>query len=93
MVAAYLEARQPREALFLFERMPHRNTVSWNGLISGHIKNGTLLVARRVLNAMPDRNVASWTSMVRGYVQNGDVAEAERLDAPQERGVVDRYAR
>lgn len=79
MVAAYFEARQPREALLLFEKMPQRNTVSWNGLISGHIKNGMLSEARRVFDTMPDRNVVSWTSMVRGYVRNGDVAEAERL--------------
>ncbi|KAK7393727.1 hypothetical protein VNO78_22291 [Psophocarpus tetragonolobus] len=79
MVAAYFEARQPREALLLFDKMLQRNTVSWNGLISGHIKNGMLKEARRVFDVMPDRNVVSWTSMIRGYVQNKDVAEAEQL--------------
>ncbi|KDP23356.1 hypothetical protein JCGZ_23189 [Jatropha curcas] len=59
--------------------MPERNTVSWNGLISGYIKNGMINEARKVFDSMPERNVISWTAMVRGYVQEGMINEAESL--------------
>ncbi|KAK4412874.1 Pentatricopeptide repeat-containing protein [Sesamum alatum] len=59
--------------------MPERNTVSWNGLISGYIKNRMLKKAREVFDIMPERNVISWTAMVRGYVEEGMVPEAEAL--------------
>lgn len=79
MVAAYFQAHKPRDALFLFDQMPQRNTVSWNGMVSGYVKNGMIAEARKVFDVMPERNVVSWTSMVRGYVQVGMVEEAERL--------------
>ncbi|KAF3564208.1 hypothetical protein DY000_02013053 [Brassica cretica] len=59
--------------------MPERNIVSWNGLVSGYIKNGMINEAREAFEMMPERNVVSWTAMVKGYVQEGMVAEAETL--------------
>ncbi|KAF6175508.1 hypothetical protein GIB67_021998 [Kingdonia uniflora] len=52
---------------------------SWNGMISGYVKNNMVTEARVFFNMMPERNVVSWTSMVRGYVQEGDILEAESL--------------
>ncbi|CAI0382064.1 unnamed protein product [Linum tenue] len=59
--------------------MPERNTISWNGLISGYVKNGMTWEAREAFDKMPERNVVSWTAMLRGYVQEGMIGEAERL--------------
>ncbi|KAF3499355.1 hypothetical protein F2Q69_00041351, partial [Brassica cretica] len=66
----------PIEARHLFDEMPERNIVSWNGLVSGYIKNGMINEAREAFEMMPERNVVSWTAMVKGYVQEGMVAEA-----------------
>ncbi|KAH0972785.1 hypothetical protein GBA52_024941 [Prunus armeniaca] len=46
--------------------MLESNTVSWNGLISGYVKNGMIIEARKVFDLMPERKVVSWTLMVRG---------------------------
>ncbi|KAB5556079.1 hypothetical protein DKX38_006988 [Salix brachista] len=56
--------------------MPERNTISWNGLVSGY---GMISEARKVFDKMPERNVVSWTAMIRGCVQEGLIEEAEML--------------
>ncbi|KFK43240.1 hypothetical protein AALP_AA1G098000 [Arabis alpina] len=59
--------------------MPERNIISWNGLVSGYMKNGEIEEAKKVFDEMPEKNVVSWTAMVKGYVQNGKVDVAETL--------------
>ncbi|CAI0382060.1 unnamed protein product [Linum tenue] len=69
--------------------MPERNTISWNGLISGYVKNGMTWEAREAFDKMPERNVVSWTAMLRGYVQEGRLKEAREIfDEMPERNVV-----
>ncbi|XP_011010360.1 PREDICTED: pentatricopeptide repeat-containing protein At4g18520 [Populus euphratica] len=42
-----------------------------NNLLSGYLKLGELLEARKVFDAMPERNVVSWTAMINGYFKFG----------------------
>ncbi|GAA0147435.1 hypothetical protein LIER_36517 [Lithospermum erythrorhizon] len=55
--------------------MPKRNIVSWNGLITGLVRNGMLNEARAVFDKMPVKNVVSWTALIRGYIEAGMVSE------------------
>lgn len=50
-----------------------------NNLISGYVKCGELVEARKVFDKMLDRNVVSWTAMLNGYVKFGFDAEALRF--------------
>ncbi|CAH8251686.1 unnamed protein product [Arabidopsis lyrata] len=69
MVAVYSASCMPRDAQLLFDEMPERNIISWNGLLSGYMKNGEIDEAREVFDLMLERNVVSWTTLVKGYVQ------------------------
>ncbi|KAK4266814.1 hypothetical protein QN277_023684 [Acacia crassicarpa] len=63
----------------VFDRMKHKNTVSWNALIVGYGKVGNLVAAQKLFDEMPQRDVISWTSMITGYSQANQFTEAVRL--------------
>nr|AYM00913.1 pentatricopeptide repeat protein [Salvia miltiorrhiza] len=63
----------------LFDEMPVRDVSSWNALISGYMKEGSVGLARELFDEMPTKNIVSWTSMISGYTQNGLAANALQL--------------
>ncbi|KDP32439.1 hypothetical protein JCGZ_13364 [Jatropha curcas] len=54
----------------------HRNSVTWNTMISAYTKVGDLDSARDHFDRMPERDVVSWNTMISGYAQNGQSAKA-----------------
>ncbi|XP_042477984.1 pentatricopeptide repeat-containing protein At2g22410, mitochondrial-like isoform X1 [Macadamia integrifolia] len=63
----------------MFDRLPERNTVSWNTLIMGYVKVGDVVAARELFDRMPSRDVISWTSMITGYCQKNRFFDALML--------------
>lgn len=53
----------------LFDRMPDRNTFSWNSIISGLMSAGLLDEAKGCFDLMPVPDQCSWNSMVSGFAQ------------------------
>ncbi|XP_057813455.2 pentatricopeptide repeat-containing protein At4g21065 [Cryptomeria japonica] len=79
LVDMYAKCGRIHTARALFDGMPDRNVISWNGMIAGYAQNGALDEALKLFKEMPQRNVISWTSMIAGYAQNGVLDEALRL--------------
>nr|XP_016477662.1 PREDICTED: pentatricopeptide repeat-containing protein At1g09220, mitochondrial [Nicotiana tabacum]XP_033515220.1 pentatricopeptide repeat-containing protein At1g09220, mitochondrial [Nicotiana tomentosiformis]XP_033515221.1 pentatricopeptide repeat-containing protein At1g09220, mitochondrial [Nicotiana tomentosiformis] len=79
LVNMYGECGLVREAKKVFDKMPVRNSVTWNALISGFVKWGDVKVARAVFDAMPEKNVISWTGLIDGYTRMGRFNEALTL--------------
>eukprot|EP01018_Ginkgo_biloba_P002564 Gb_33718 [translate_table: standard] len=79
LVDMYVKCENLEKALDLFDKMHHRNTVSWTAMITGFTQSGRVDEALRVFQEMPERDVVSWTAMIAGYVQNGQVEEALKL--------------
>lgn len=50
----------------------NRSLVAWNTLISGYMKTGDLMSARRLFDQMPEKDAISWNTMIAGYAQNGE---------------------
>lgn len=67
------------DARLLFERMPLRDVVTWNIMITHLLKRDDLDGAYDLFLRTPERNVRSWTLMIAGYVQCGKPKEAIRL--------------
>ncbi|KAF6167504.1 hypothetical protein GIB67_031705 [Kingdonia uniflora] len=69
------------DAHTLFDEMPHKDTFSWNVMISRFSKLGRLQFARRLFNEMPVKlkDCVVWNSMINGYASNGRFEEAMRL--------------
>ncbi|KAL0341697.1 UNVERIFIED_CONTAM: Pentatricopeptide repeat-containing protein [Sesamum calycinum] len=59
------------DAVLLFNKMPQRDTVTWNTMITQLVKRGDADSAYEMFLQMPERNVRSWTAMVSGFVQCG----------------------
>uniref|UniRef100_A0A1D1XHH6 Pentatricopeptide repeat-containing protein At5g66520 n=1 Tax=Anthurium amnicola TaxID=1678845 RepID=A0A1D1XHH6_9ARAE len=64
------------DARLLFEKMPRRDVVTWNIVITQLTKRGDVGAARELFDSMPERSVRSWTAMIAGYVQCGNPKEA-----------------
>lgn len=55
----------------VFDRMPERDSVSYNSMIDGYVKCGVFGRARELFDGMPleERNLITWNSMIGGYVR------------------------
>ncbi|MQM00401.1 hypothetical protein Taro_033131 [Colocasia esculenta] len=72
-------ARCTMEARKLFERMPNRDVISRNALISSYVEQGLLAVARNLFDMMTERKVETWNFLISGYVKNGLLDDAIEL--------------
>lgn len=79
LVQMYIKCFNLGCAFKVFDRMPHRDTISWNAMIYGYAGCGNMEVARSIFDSMPDRDVVSWNSLISGYMQNGDYCKPIRI--------------
>ncbi|KAL0345277.1 UNVERIFIED_CONTAM: Pentatricopeptide repeat-containing protein, mitochondrial [Sesamum radiatum] len=56
------------DARALFDRLFHRNTVTWNSMLSGYVQHRQIAKARRFFDEIPEKDVVSWNLMISGYV-------------------------
>lgn len=55
------------EARVLFDSMKHRNTVTWNSIITGYVNRREIAKARQLFDEMPQRDIVSWNLIISGY--------------------------
>eukprot|EP01018_Ginkgo_biloba_P002599 Gb_38503 [translate_table: standard] len=79
IVDMYAKCGTIEKARELFDKMPQRNTVSWNTMVVGYAQNGRLDEALEFFQKTPKPDVVSWTAMIAGYTQKGRVVEAMKL--------------
>jgi pentatricopeptide repeat protein len=71
LIDMYGKCGKVEDACEVFDKMPHRDVVSWNAMLAGYGQNGCLDEASKLFEKMPERNIVSWNTMISGYVQNG----------------------
>ncbi|KAI3454287.1 hypothetical protein Pfo_010950 [Paulownia fortunei] len=76
IVHLYASCGKIGDAVLLFDKMPQRDVVTWNTMITQLVKGGDIDSAYKMFLQMPDRNVRSWTAMVAGFVQCGKPKDA-----------------
>ncbi|PKA53082.1 Pentatricopeptide repeat-containing protein [Apostasia shenzhenica] len=79
LVGLYAKIDSAEIAWKVFDEMPKRNVVSWNSILSAHLRTADVLAARRVFDEMPVKDVVSWNSMASGYARAGDMERATEL--------------
>ncbi|CAM8918737.1 unnamed protein product [Rhodiola kirilowii] len=60
----------------VFDKMPHKNTFTWNAFLCGLTKAGFISEARDAFGSMHDPDQCSWNLMISGSAQNGYYQEA-----------------
>ncbi|KAH6762143.1 ubiquitin 4 [Perilla frutescens var. hirtella] len=55
----------------VFNRMPRKNSFSYNLMIDGYVKCGMVSLARELFDIMPSemKNLVSWNTMISGYLK------------------------
>lgn len=93
LIYMYVKFQRLDEARRVFDRMPHRNIVSWTTLISGYSQWGRVDDAFEVFKLMPKRNSVSWNAMIAAYVRSNCYREAFDLfnQMQSENLVLDKY--
>ncbi|KAK6148185.1 hypothetical protein DH2020_019097 [Rehmannia glutinosa] len=79
IVHLYASCGRINDAILLFDKMPQRDVVTWNTMITQLVKMGDIDSAYKMFVQMPDRNLRSWTAMIAGFVQCGKPKEAIAL--------------
>ncbi|PIN11668.1 hypothetical protein CDL12_15733 [Handroanthus impetiginosus] len=75
-VHLYASCGKISDAILLFNKMPQRDVITWNTMITQLVKRGYIDSAYKMFLQMPDRNVRSWTAMIAGFGQCGKPKEA-----------------
>ncbi|KAK1415367.1 hypothetical protein QVD17_31148 [Tagetes erecta] len=60
----------------MFDKMPVKNVVTWNAMISVYMRNGATEKALCLFEKMTDRTEVSWIEMIAGYAKVGDTKMA-----------------
>ncbi|KAJ3674284.1 hypothetical protein LUZ60_004900 [Juncus effusus] len=63
----------------VFDKMLHRDVVSWNSMLAGFVRAGEMKQARKLFDEMPERDTVSWNTLLDGYVKTGSMDEAFHL--------------
>uniref|UniRef100_A0A7N0UGJ7 Uncharacterized protein n=1 Tax=Kalanchoe fedtschenkoi TaxID=63787 RepID=A0A7N0UGJ7_KALFE len=78
LIDVYAKCHSLEGARLVFDRMPHRNTFTWNAFLCALTKAGFVYEARDAFGSMPDPDKCSWNLMISGSAQNGYYQDALR---------------
>ncbi|KAK9748092.1 hypothetical protein RND81_02G035400 [Saponaria officinalis] len=78
-ITSYFKNGDTNSAQKVFDKMSHRNVVTWNCMISGFARNRMINEARRMFEVMPAKNLVSWTAMLSGYIACGNLDDARNV--------------
>ncbi|OMP05703.1 hypothetical protein COLO4_08629 [Corchorus olitorius] len=76
LVKMYVETGGLVQCKKVFDEMPEKNSVTWNVMITGLVKQGEIELARVLFEKMPDRNIVTWSGMIDGYTRMNRCREA-----------------
>ncbi|XP_072996876.1 pentatricopeptide repeat-containing protein At5g19020, mitochondrial-like isoform X1 [Typha latifolia] len=76
LVHCYAMFMRLEDACSLFDRMPERNTVTWNAMLNGYAKAGLVDQGRDLFERIPVKDLVSWATMVDGYLRAERFQEA-----------------
>ncbi|OIT39768.1 pentatricopeptide repeat-containing protein [Nicotiana attenuata] len=78
LIQMYIKCSNLGYADKVFDKMPLRDTVSWNAMIFGYSMVSDMEKAKLMFDLMPERDVISWNSIISGHLQNGNYQKSIR---------------
>ncbi|XP_057861379.2 pentatricopeptide repeat-containing protein At2g13600 [Cryptomeria japonica] len=71
LIEMYVKWGDMEKARNVFDKMPHRDVVSWNSIIGGYAQWGKVDEAACLFQEMPKRDLYSWNTMITAYSEGG----------------------
>lgn len=69
LIDMYAGSGEMDAALGIFQRMKHRDVISWTSIVTGFLHSGRMDLARTYFDKMPQKDSVSWTAMIDGYIK------------------------
>nr|XP_043619947.1 pentatricopeptide repeat-containing protein At1g25360 [Erigeron canadensis] len=79
LTAVYWRCGYIDDARKIFDKMPVRDLVSWNTVLSAYVDVGRIEEARAFFHNIPKKNELTWSVMISGSAQNGLGEEGLKL--------------
>ncbi|KAK9050930.1 hypothetical protein SSX86_027555 [Deinandra increscens subsp. villosa] len=79
LIALYWKCGKLDDARKIFDRMPIKDRVSWNTVLSGYVDVGRIEEAISFFHQIPEKNELTWSVMISGFAQNGFGEEGLKL--------------
>ncbi|KAK6158752.1 hypothetical protein DH2020_006066 [Rehmannia glutinosa] len=83
LISSYAKCKQLNSSLKVFDDMPHRDTASWNTIITGHVNSGTFFSAWEVLKSMKRLGFLfdgyTFGSMLKGIAISGGLKYGQQV--------------
>ncbi|KAI4327172.1 hypothetical protein L6164_019664 [Bauhinia variegata] len=77
IITSYIRSGDMDSALRVFENMKVRNTVTWNSILAGYVKNlGNMKDAHQLFARIPEPDVFSYNTMLACYCHSLDIHDA-----------------
>lgn len=74
LISMYVKCGYVEYSRQLFDRMPNKDSVSYNSMIDGYVKCGMVNFASQLFDLLPTemRNLITWNTMISGYAKLED---------------------
>ncbi|XP_057732127.1 pentatricopeptide repeat-containing protein At1g25360 [Arachis stenosperma] len=79
LITFYTKHGKLVEAKEIFNKMPIRDLISWNSILSACVNARHIEEANSIFKEMPERSPLAWTVMISGLAQNGFGEEGLKL--------------
>ncbi|XP_029130251.1 pentatricopeptide repeat-containing protein At1g20230, partial [Cajanus cajan] len=80
LVSMYARCLSVKQARLVFDLMPHRDVVSWNGVLTAYFTNKEYEMGLALFSQMSSERVkadeATWNAVIGGCMENGQTEEA-----------------
>lgn len=92
LIDMYSKCAQLGHARKVFYNLGVKNSVSWNTMLNGFMRNGEIELAIQLFDEMPTRDAISWTALINGLLKHGYSEQAlECFHQMQRSGVAADY--
>ncbi|XP_023521260.1 pentatricopeptide repeat-containing protein At1g05750, chloroplastic [Cucurbita pepo subsp. pepo] len=71
LIAMYAKCAQLGLARNVFDYLDMKNSVTWNTMLDGYMRNGEIELAIELFDEMPTRDAISWTALINGFLKQG----------------------
>ncbi|KAJ4838550.1 hypothetical protein Tsubulata_032882, partial [Turnera subulata] len=79
LVDMYGKCGLVEDAIWVFDGVVDKDTISWNSAIAASTRNQRLELAYHLFNQMPEPDTISYNELINGIAQFGSIADAVRI--------------